>query len=184
MSMLRLRSGPLLLSLSLAVPGRTGASGIAGTVAGEFVAVDPARCAPVMPQFADVICADECRGGPEEWVSWALRRWPGAMVAAAHGGGRDCVAGIRGQPSLTFRVRGYEELAASPALLCASFAYGWLTAGCPVTRPENARLVVEADMAGRPAGWSGIPGAGTRLSFRMSYPDVGPVSPSSPKAAS
>jgi hypothetical protein len=184
MSILCLRSGPLLLSLSLATPGWTGTSGIAGTVAGEFVAVDPARCAPGMPQVADVICADECRGRPEEWVSWALRRWPGAMAAAVGGGGRACVAGVRGRPPLTFRVREYRELEASPALICASFAYGWVAMGCPATVPENACLAVEADTAGHPARWSGIPGAGTRLSFRMSYPDVGPVSPSAPKAAS
>jgi hypothetical protein len=182
--MLRLRSGSLLLSLSLPMPGRTGAPGMAGMGTGEFMAADPARCAPGMSQIADVICADEDRGWPEGWVSWALRRWPGAMVAAVDDGGRTCVAGVRGRPPLTFLVRGCEDLKMSPALLCASFAYGWLTTGCPATVPANACLAVEADTAGRPAGWSGIPGAGTRLSFRMSYPGVGPVSPSSPKAAS
>jgi hypothetical protein len=184
MSMLRLRSGSLLLSLSPPTSGWTGLPGMATTVAGEFMAADPAQCAPGMPQIADVICADECRDRPGEWASWALRRWPGAMVAAAHGDGRACVAGVRGQPPLVFRVRGCEDLAASPALLCASFAYGWLTAGCPVTVPENSCLAVEADTAGRPAVWSGIPGTGTRLSFRMSYSDAGLVSPSSPRAAS
>ena len=182
--MLLLRSGSLLLSLSLPAPGRAGPPGMAGTVTGEFVAADPAQCAPGMPQIADVICADERRGKPGEWVSWALRRWPGAMVASAHGGERDCVAAVRGRPPLAFRVRGGEELQASPALLCASFAYGWLTVGCPATAPENACLAVETDTAGRPVEWSGIPGAGTRLSFRMSYSGAGSVPPSSPRAAS
>jgi hypothetical protein len=184
MSMLRLRSGSLLLSLSLPVPERTGPPGTAGTVTGEFVAADPAQCVSDTPQITDVICTDECCGRPEEWVSLALRRWPGAMVAAAHGDGRGCVARVRGRPSLAFLVRGYEEIEASPALLCASLAYGWLTAGCPVIVSENACLAVQADTAGRPTGWSGIPGAGTRLSFRMCYQDADPMSLSSPRAAS
>jgi hypothetical protein len=174
-SMLRLRCGSPLASLSLATPGRirARAGGLTDMVTGEFVAADPAECSPGMLQIADVICTGGDRGKAQEWVSSALCRCPGGMVVA-HGSASDCVVGVRGQPPFFFRAHVLGDLAMYPALLCASFAYGWLAAGWPITVRENADLELAADVEGPAARWRDVPGRGILLSFGISYPGNDP----------
>lgn len=121
--------------------------GAAPTVAGEFLVADAHAADPGRLEVADVICCvaghDECL--PDAGLRQMLERYPGCAVVAASGGPDRCRVITRADG--LFRVALYTDLTGAAAfrpMLCASFVYGWLASGRPVTMLEPARLVAVA----------------------------------------
>ncbi|MGH3171726.1 MAG: hypothetical protein ACRDN0_38435 [Trebonia sp.] len=104
----------------------------------DFVIADVGLSPLRMLRIADVVCRTSGCACPGRWVSEALTRWPGSLVAVARAGDHACVAGARGQEPVTVRVCVGD--AESPVLSCASVAYWWTVSGRPLTALAGSRV--------------------------------------------
>lgn len=112
----------------------------------DFVIADAQASPAALVRIADVIClAGEC-ACPRSWVSEALRRWPGCLVAVARAGERDCVAAGRGQPPVLLAVRAGSD--GDRVLGCAVAAYWWIVSGRSLELLAGSHVVVVSGGAG------------------------------------
>jgi hypothetical protein len=80
--------------------------------------------------IADVVLCRDGRSRPDEWVSHALRTWPGSMVAATWVDNLGVVAGVRHEDRpVAFRADAPRGQTVRALLPCALAAYGWVMAG-------------------------------------------------------
>jgi hypothetical protein len=125
----------------------------------ECVAVDVADSSQRVLLVADVIlCRDSCRS-PVGWVTGALQRWPGSLVAVACVGDVGFAVAARGETgTVVFLADAPPGRVACLLPLCALAAYGCVMAGRPLAAVE--RIIVGdgdgllADLTGFPADLS------------------------------
>lgn len=177
-------AGPVAISWSPAPDddGRTCSRSAAPVVAGELLVAEPGDTDPAILEIADVICGTpgRGRGRAAAWLAHVLDRYPGCAVAAIADGPGWCLVGMRAFPALPVTVHITADCAARVVpVLCASFIYGWLAAGRPVTALAPARLGVSARRAGtrdqiRPAP---LPAAYEFALYELASPRPGAASP-------
>jgi hypothetical protein len=125
-------------------------------IVSECLAADVADSPQRMLLVADVILRCHSCQSPREWVSGALRRWPGSVVAATLAGDVGFIVGARGDTgTVVFLADVPPARAACMLPLCALAAYGCVMAGRRLVAVERITIGVGggllADLIGFPA---------------------------------
>lgn len=148
--------------------------------AGDLVAADISIDRPHRLEIADVIC---CSGWPgngksQDWLSRTLERFPGCAVAAIMPDQWHVAVAPRANRPVAVPVRGNLP-AEDVTLVCASFAYGWISSGWGIEwlRAGELRIAGGAPAVELSKTWGA---AITPLPFGMSYRAAAPESPSFP----